>query len=409
VNADTGTIIGLDDLTESMGSSDDDLMDGESSDMSYGDDGASTDDGGGDTGTIEWMSTFARHNGFGRDRTGGGETAGMIRVWYGTNRKPTGNSAEYRWERHSRDDGNPIITYGHLDVNIPRSHRLGEIGNPLWRRLLRGELKSDRLEITDRAMLEEDRFWSSLRTSVSDLKEMADGDDVHAMVYIHGYNVTFDQAAIRAAQLGYDLKVPGPTAFFSWPSRGRTDSYLSDVASIEASVMAIKTFLSEFSIKSGADRIHLIIHSMGNRGVLRALSQLTSQLENEVQKPFRQIILAAPDVDSNEFQQLAAMLTRLCSRSTMYASRRDWAVWLSRIIHRHTRAGYFLPYTVAQGVDTIAVPSFNADLLGHSYYAEAHELLHDIFMLIHSDFAPQNRQRVFPLSIDGMRLWRLVR
>jgi hypothetical protein len=34
-------------------------------------------------------------------------------------------------------------------------------------------------------------------------------------VYIHGYNVSFEEAVIRAAQMGYDLKVEGVTALFS--------------------------------------------------------------------------------------------------------------------------------------------------------------------------------------------------
>jgi len=31
----------------------------------------------------------------------------------------------------------------------------------------------------------------------------------------HGFHVTFEAAAIRAAQIGFDLNVPGATAFFS--------------------------------------------------------------------------------------------------------------------------------------------------------------------------------------------------
>lgn len=40
-------------------------------------------------------------------------------------------------------------------------------------------------------------------------------DRKQALVYIHGYNVGFEEAAIRAAQIGFDLKIGGITAFFS--------------------------------------------------------------------------------------------------------------------------------------------------------------------------------------------------
>lgn len=59
-------------------------------------------------------------------------------------------------------------------------------------------------------------------------------DDRHAVVFIHGYNVSFDQAALRCAQLGADLGLPGITAFFSWRSRGTLRGYIEDEASIEA-------------------------------------------------------------------------------------------------------------------------------------------------------------------------------
>jgi Alpha/beta hydrolase of unknown function (DUF900) len=43
-------------------------------------------------------------------------------------------------------------------------------------------------------------------------------------------NVSFEGAAIRAAQLGVDLQVP-LTAFFSWPSRATVVGYTADEAS----------------------------------------------------------------------------------------------------------------------------------------------------------------------------------
>ena len=41
------------------------------------------------------------------------------------------------------------------------------------------------------------------------------------LVFVHGYNVDFDNAVRRAGQLAYDLNFDGPTFLFSWPSRQR--------------------------------------------------------------------------------------------------------------------------------------------------------------------------------------------
>jgi esterase/lipase superfamily enzyme len=49
-----------------------------------------------------------------------------------------------------------------------------------------------------------------------------------ALVFVHGYNTSFDNAIRRAGQLAYDLKFDGPVFLFSWPSRERLLSYITD-------------------------------------------------------------------------------------------------------------------------------------------------------------------------------------
>ena len=82
---------------------------------------------------------------------------------------------------------------------------------------------------------------------------------------------------------------------------------------------------------------------------------------------------------------------------------------LSAKLHAAPRAGYYTPYTVAPGVDTVAVPDFDVDLLGHSYFAQAEALLHDIYDLMHHDKAPAQQQRITPAIHEGATFWRLRR
>ncbi|MGH8585578.1 MAG: hypothetical protein ACREWE_05145, partial [Gammaproteobacteria bacterium] len=63
-------------------------------------------------------------------------------------------------------------------------------------------------------------------------------------------------------------------------------------------------------------------------------------------------------------------------------------------------------YTVAAGVDTVAVPDFDIDLLGHAYFAQAEALLHDIYDLMRRNEAPAKRQRIAPAD-QGTAFWRL--
>src|SRR5581483_6861193 len=127
-------------------------------------------------------------------------------------------------------------------------------------------------------------------------------DEQIAVVYIHGYNVSFEKAALRAAQIGFDLSIKGIMAFFSWPSLGKLSGYPADEAAIEASESAITEFMIDVAQKSGARTVHVIAHSMGNRGVLRAVNRIVMEAQQRSGVRFGQFILAAPDVDSNVFR-----------------------------------------------------------------------------------------------------------
>ena len=192
----------------------------------------------------------------------------------------------------------------------------------------------------------------------------------------------------------------GATAFFSWPSNGGgLDTYWADEAAVEACEPLMAQFLSEFVRNCKASKVHLIAHSMGNRGLLRSLQRIAADVNLATGVKFGQIFLAAPDVDQDVFLDLATHLSRFSERTTLYASQRDVAVAASMWIHDNIRAGYLPPVTVATGnkqLNTIVIPDFNLDLIGHSYYAEADALLNDIFNLMAHDAPPEKRQRIDP-------------
>jgi esterase/lipase superfamily enzyme len=322
-------------------------------------------------------------------------------VWFGTNRKPVARGDGFTGERNDR------ITRGRVEVFVPGAHRFGETGTPFWRRLLRFDLRDDRLRIQQITRRERDDFYAEIQRALEDARE--NGETGHALFYLHGYNTTFEEAAIRAAQIGYDLKVPGATAFFSWPSRGNVAAYPADEASIEASERAITDFLVEFTASCGAEKVHVIAHSMGNRGLLRALQRIAANAETRGKLRFGQIFLAAPDVDRDLFLDLARLYTEHAERTTLYASDSDLPVHLSSKLHDAPRAGYFKPYTVAAGLDTVAVPDFDIDLLGHSYFAQAEALLHDIYDLIRLNQDPARRQRIAAAFEEGATFWKIRR
>lgn len=320
------------------------------------------------------------------------------RVWFGTNR------ALIDEEDHSKGFGierGKTVSYGYCDVSVPKNHTTGSIGESWWKRWPR--FKADnKLKVRARNVLKGEEYWRCLR----DLYANLGSDENNLLIFIHGYNVTFDDAAIRAAQLGFDLKVRGATAFFSWPSKGSIKSYAADVASLGASEDALGSFVMEMAHRSGAENIHLIVHSMGNRGLLRAFKELASRLEKAVEKPFQQIILAAPDVDTELFEKLAGNYAKLGQRTTMYVSNKDKALRSSGIIHEAPRAGYTPPVTVVGGVDTVEVSQIDLTFLGHGYIADARELLNDMHSLIETNLSPERRFALESVAVEsGLPYW----
>ena len=47
------------------------------------------------------------------------------------------------------------------------------------------------------------------------------------MVFIHGFNVPFEDAIYRTAQLAHDLDFDGAPILYSWPSRGTMLGYVA--------------------------------------------------------------------------------------------------------------------------------------------------------------------------------------
>lgn len=322
----------------------------------------------------------------------------LYKVWYGTNRKSAYQTGSSKVFSDSRDQ---VLHYGTAIVYVPKSHEWGSTGSSWIGRIVK--LTDDRLTIEEVTPLGEDQFKESLREV---FKKKPVGHR-RALVYIHGYNVTFEQAVIRAAQIGFDLKVDGITALFSWPSRGTVSGYAADEASIEISESFLREFLEKLALQSNIDEVDVIAHSMGNRAFLRAVQSLAPALR-QAGKKFGQIILAAPDVDADLFKQLAAIYPSISTRTTLYSSSKDLAVWISAFWHQYNRAGFYPPLSVIEGIDTVQVTNVDVSLLGHDYYGSAPDVMHDIWMLLQGH-PPHERPRLRPLpSLARPEYWEIA-
>ena len=325
--------------------------------------------------------------------------APLYPLWFGTNRAlvdPNDPAKGFSGERGT------ALRYGTCRVAVPRSHKIGSVGSAWWKRLLTAEDDRLRLDWEALRLLAAEAFWADLSRA---LAERGAGQRM-GLVVIHGYNVSFEAAALRAAQIGFDLQFPGVTAFFSWPSRARLAGYTADEATIQASERHIAQFLLEFTRQSGAEEVHVIAHSMGNRGLLRAMQRILAEVGEAMRAPFGQIVLAAPDEDQDVFAELSAVYRKLARRTTLYVSAKDRAVATSFLVHDAPRVGLTPPVTVVPGIDTVEVTNVDVSLLGHGYFAEARDLLHDIHGLLLEDAPPGSRMGLRPATTaDGRGYW----
>lgn len=268
-------------------------------------------------------------------------------------------------------------------------------------------MTDDRLRIEQINPLNEKKFLEGLNGALNRNRT----EKQKILLYIHGYNCDFDEAVIRAAQIGYDLKVEGVTAVYSWPSKGNWSpwGYEADQTTIESSEDFLVQFVTKLALESKAEEVDIIAHSMGNRALLRAVKGLAAAM-GPARKKLGQIILAAPDVDADLFNKLAIIYPSVSSRTTLYTSSRDWALKFSAIFHQYDRAGFYPPIALIPGIDTVQVSNVDLTMLGHSYYAQAETVLNDMFDLIHSNKDPNQRIRLYPRpSQKSMTYWEIGR
>jgi len=64
------------------------------------------------------------------------------------------------------------------------------------------------------------------------------------LLFVHGFNTTFTDVALRTAQLAHDLSFRGLPLFFSWPSAGSTRSYFQDEEMAQLSVPPFNQLLT---------------------------------------------------------------------------------------------------------------------------------------------------------------------
>jgi len=211
-------------------------------------------------------------------------------------------------------------------------------------------------------------------------RELARSRDRHVLVFIHGYNNRFESAVYRLAQIVNDSGAPVVPVLFTWPSRGKLLAYTYDRESANYSRDALERLLTNLARNPKVDTVSILSHSMGNWVTLEALRQMAIR-NGRILPKIHDVILAAPDVDVDVFRTQLAQLGEPRPNFTLFVSRRDKALAVSRRVWGGTRLGAIDP-TSEPYKDELRDAGFSVvdlseeqtlDRLGHNTFAESPE------------------------------------
>lgn len=305
-----------------------------------------------------------------------------IRLFYQTDRRITGSPVPFLYYGIERS----APSRGVARVSIPDGHGRGRTELPIPFFPPNPALHVALTSVEP--IIDSDRFYESMREHVrrSTARQV--------LLFVHGYAVTFEAAAQRTAQLAHDIDFDGVAMAYSWPAQGSLLSYIADATNAEWTEPHLLDVLYQLSARSGADRIHLIAHSMGVRILSRAVREFARRRDLHDGHAFDQIILAAGDIDAEIFtRDYLGDLASVARRVSIYVSDGDWAIAWARRLHRNKRLGepaWVDDFEVPENVDLIDATAVDHGPVGHIYYGESPTVLDDFRGLIAGE-SPQQR------------------
>jgi esterase/lipase superfamily enzyme len=153
------------------------------------------------------------------------------------------------------------------------------------------------------------------------------------LIYVHGFNQTFETAALDAARLSEGIRFRGETMLFAWPSKAKLFDYGYDRESAMWSRDALERVLSLLMANPGIGRIHVVAHSVGTMLSMEALRQIYARHGLAVTEKIGAVVFASPDIDMDVFSSSVERMPPLAPKITVITATNDRALavagWLA--------------------------------------------------------------------------------
>ena len=321
----------------------------------------------------------------------------IVPVYYGTDRATgtTDGRTVYGADRARR------LEFGRALITVPKTHEVPNVERPWVYRLpfTRIVVLEEQEDAAKHFTLKELKASSreELAQIVRDRLAASSDYKDQALVFIHGFNTAFENALFRTAQIAYDLKFDGAPFMYSWPSKGQLglQDYSYDRESSGQSEPYLRQFLEFVTRDTGARKVNIIAHSMGNQLLLNVLRDLKRNAPPDV--TIGQVILAAPDVDRDTFEFMAKEISGLGQSITMLAASNDRALEASRRFWGGVPRAGDVPAEgplVIAGIDTIDISRLSTEMLSlnHNGYADKRQLIDDMRLLLKDGTRPPDKR-----------------
>ena len=322
-----------------------------------------------------------------------------VTTYYATNRNAQANADPANVYGTELEAG---LHYGRALVTIPRGHTPGMIEAPSFWKLEREPDPNRHFILKSVTQLPTDAARREMAEKLRGL------DHKSLLIFVHGFNTSFKDAALRTAQMAHDLKFPGMPFFFSWPSANLIRAYWQDEESARFSEEVFEKLLDELSQLPATD-IYIVAHSMGNRIVGHAL-ETRVELHKDTSR-IRELLLAAPDINADIFNKLIApkLAAMHGTRTTVYASSSDVALRISKVVHGFKRLGETTDgISVYPGLETVDASGATsmAKAYGHLYIVDSPSVLNDISTVIRKNVSAAQRG-LSQIGKSPNQYWRL--
>jgi esterase/lipase superfamily enzyme len=211
--------------------------------------------------------------------------------------------------------------FAYVTVSVPPSHRPGELSRP----------RAGRDDPAKHFIMRDIGAYRNTASMQAALATDAAAKGGRALVFVHGFNTSFDEAVFRLGQIVHDSGYRGTPLLFTWASSGKAYDYMYDRESATAARDALEATLRMVAA-SGASRVDIIAHSMGSWITMEALRQMAIAGDSTLGGKLGDVLLASPDIDVDVFKSQMARIGKPSSPYIVLLSKDDRALRMSTII-----------------------------------------------------------------------------